>query len=685
MTHTNGFAQTRLIFAVIAFAVIVFAGPLQAQSLRIACYNILDNPTSAFDNQNMRVVLQAMGDTEIMGNVGAIDILAFQEGPESAGEYPDIIANMEAVFGGNYASTITPPDFAGCRTGFIYNTDRLQEISAISLSANLTHNTRRSLFRPVDGTVEDQFYVYSIHLNAGASDADSRALEAALIYNNANTLPAGSQIVYCGDFNIVGSVEVAYQNLFEPGTNATAFETLNSPFGFRNNVTWQENDIFLPFHTQNPVNNMDDRFDAFYVNGPVIDGENFEYVKGSCTVLGNNATHNLNQSINTGDGTTGFGVQLVNFSDHLPVICEFRYGQVGPEFTTSIDVPASSSNFVRPAGPVVGGAGTTGFEVEGSSNGTFSSFGVVDFDLSAAMKDGFVDTADNVVLNLFQDNEFFTDGGSVDVFLASPAATKVTIDGSIQYQSGQNGLASVPAVLSSGAIKLATYASVHEMNGADLPDGTEDNVGLYGEEIGIAVANALESDSAIRLLIVPTIANTASTYTGFESTIAVPSLSADLVVDDGTTDVSLSSFNLDNGTSNGGIGIDFNESDDDRISFLAGSPDAENSPVQILFTGSFDGLNPISFAVSVESSVNTPNLELVVESFNFNTGEFETMGTIAETQKETVKELAADGDILRFVGPGDLVLTRVSWQPTAPVLFFPWGVSIDQFNWTVGQ
>ena len=686
MFAKNGLIQKQLIFAIAWLTIIFCQVDTNAQSLRICCYNMLDRPTSALDDQNMRVVLQAIGNTEILGNTQPIDILAFQEGPASASEYTDIIANMETVFGGNYASTITLPDFAGCRTGFIYNQDRLQLVSAITLAANFTHNTRRAFFQPVNGSVDDRFFIYSIHLNAGAADAAIRANEASMIYDNANTLPPDSQIIYCGDFNISGSVEAAYQNLFEPGTNATAVETLNTPFGFRNNVSWQENRIFLPFHTQDPTGNMDDRFDAFYVNGPVVDGANFEYVKGSCTVLGNNATHNLNQSINTGTGTTGFGTQLVNFSDHLPVICDFKYGQVQPEFTSSLDVQASATHFVRQSGPVGGGAGTTDFEIEGSSNGTFASFGVMDFDLSGDIAKGNVELADNVVLNLLQDNEFFTDGGSVDVYLASPSAVRIPIDSAIQYQSGQNGLASVPASLSSGAVKLATYASVHELNGNDLPDGTEDPVGLFGAEINSAIADAISNGATVRLLVVPTIASTASTYTGFSSAIGSPSLSVDLVVDDGTTDVAANDFSLENGTLDGGIESDFDNSDDNLIRFLADSvTEPEDSPVQILFSGNFSGLSPASLTISIESFVNSPNLELSVESFNFTSGQFELIGAIDESTQESVKEIVANGDVMRFVGTGNLVLTRVKWAPRSPVLFFPWRVSVDQFKWTVGQ
>ena len=236
-------------------AILLLACLGHSQTLRICCYNMEDRPTSATDDQNMRVVMQAIGNASVLGNAQAVDILAFQEGPESLSEYDDIESNMEAVFGGNYTSSVSAPDFFGCRTGFVFNEDHVQLLAATTLSGSLTHNSRRCLFRPVGGSSADDFYMYSIHLKAGSqdqSDFSTRAFEATLFRNNANTLPPSSHIIYCGDFNITGSDEMAYQNFFASGTNSSAMETLNSPFGFRDGIEWQDERAFLPFHTQDP-------------------------------------------------------------------------------------------------------------------------------------------------------------------------------------------------------------------------------------------------------------------------------------------------------------------------------------------------------------------------------------------------------------------------------------------------
>ena len=634
----------------------------------------------------MRVVLQAVGDQVVLGNAQPIDIFAFQEGPESAAEYNDVEANFEAVFGGNYQSTLATADFFGCRTGFVYNTDRVQLIAATTFSSGFTHNIRRGLFRPVDGTVDDQVYIYSIHLKAGASDESIRDDEATSIRLNAATLPTDAHIIYCGDFNIKGSDEPAYQTLFAPGSHSTAAETLNTPFGFFNDIEWQDNLAFLPFHTQNPVNNMDDRFDAIYVNNNLLDGSGLEYVRGSCTVLGNNGTHNMNQSINTGNGAAGFGSQLIAFSDHLPVFCDFVYGQTPTDFDATVNTAAVSTQFVRNNGPVGGATGDNAIEVEGSSNGNFAAFGVVDFDLSGLLASGAsVTDLDNIVLSMVQDNSTFSDSGPISLYLATSAAANVTIDGGIQYQTGQNGLASVPEILAAGAVKVATYAAVHETNsGAPLPDGTADPIALYGGDIGQAVSAALKNKGVIRLLITPDHAGTAATYAGFSNGLGGPGLFADLVTDDGTVEVFPSSFTLNNGVQGSGNIFATNESNDNRINFLSDTPVSKSEPpIQITFTGTLGVGSVETLTATVETQSNTANVAQTIEMFNFTSGEWELIDSSdVDLVDQTIIAVPA-GDISRFITVGNLVLTRVSWKPSGPVLMYPWRTSIDHFKWSI--
>ena len=447
------------------------------QSLRICSYNLLDGPINAGEDQDFRVVIGAIGNLNILGSTRAIDILAFQEGPQNANVYDNIETNFETVFGGDYESTITVPDFAGCRTGFIYNTQTVTLIASTSLTSGFTHNVRRGLFRPVGGTSSDDFYIYSIHLKAGssASDQNEREQEANLLRSNAATLPGTANIIYAGDLNMKGSFEDAYAVFRATGSNATALESLNAPFGFQPNADWEENLALQPFHTQAPLSNMDDRFDLFFLNQGFFDGTGIEFVVGSTTALGNNGSHRMNFGILTGNGATGFGNELVAFSDHLPVICDFKFGQTPPASTQPLSAQATLTRTVRTSGPVGGSSGDNFLNIEGTDHPGFESFAVVDFDLTGNPTTG--SSLTNVVLNMLQSNASFSTNGPIGVYVATATAAQVPIDNSIQYVAGQNELDCVPAILSKGAQKVATYASIHRNStGSLLSNGTNDPI-----------------------------------------------------------------------------------------------------------------------------------------------------------------------------------------------------------------
>ena len=109
-----------------------------AQVLRFASYNMLDNPTNSTDSQNLRAVLTEIGNTPIFGAARPLDLLGFQEGPASASSYNFVEDDFEAAYGGNYAFTLSTADFFGCRTGFIYNVNTLQLLNTQNLSTGLT-------------------------------------------------------------------------------------------------------------------------------------------------------------------------------------------------------------------------------------------------------------------------------------------------------------------------------------------------------------------------------------------------------------------------------------------------------------------------------------------------------------------------------------------------------------------
>ena len=676
---------------ILRLAVVLFIScihPCWGQTLRICSYNLLDGPINATDDQNFRVVIEAIGNLDILGTARPIDILAFQEGPESSSEYNDIEANFEAVFGSNYESTFTIPDNAGCRTGFIYNTQTVNLLGSTSLISGFTHNVRRSQFRPVGGNSDDEFFIYSIHLKAGTSSSDfsDREFEANLIRTNAAALPSDAQIIYAGDLNMKGSFEDAYEAFRAPGSNATAQDSINAPFGFQGNADWEENIALQPFHTQAPLNNMDDRFDVLFVNDRLFDGTGLELVVGSATALGNNGSHTMNSGINTGNATGGFGSELIALSDHLPVIGDFQFGQIAPMSSQSVSAEASLTRTVRTSGPVGGNSGDVFLNIEGTDHPGFESFGVVDFDLSNVQEKG--TSIDKIALNMLQSNAGFSTNGPIGIYITSPAAAEVPIDSAIQYIAGENELNCVPSILSDGAEKVATYASIHRAsNGILFGNGTADPIVLYGQSIRQAVLDALAGNGLIRFLIVPDEPDTAATYAGFASNLGPTRLTANLV-ESTPPETDSFPFNLDLIIGVQGIGnlFDLQKSDDSPVRFFSEpQSDSQAVSIQVNFSTTLPTDSPSTLKLTFESKVNSENLGQTVEIFDFDGGVWEVVDSSSSSVNDDARTVVLEGDLGRFAGPGNLSLTRVSWNANGPVFLFPWAADVDLFKWTTTE
>ena len=225
----------------------------------------------------------------------------------------------------------------------------------------LHHYALRGEFLPFDAA-NASFYFYSIHLKSGSSssDEDLRALEAQIIRDDGDALGDGVNIIYGGDFNWNSSDE-------RDSRGASAWDVLTSSGdgeGFDafdvTNVSgagnWRGNLDFLALHSQDPGGSMDDRFDVQFVSNELFNGTVLELVQGSYRVFSNSGTHDLNGLITTGTGASpDVLMALVDFSDHLPVLADFKFTPLasiaGNEvIVTSLASAASNEAFVVAAG-----------------------------------------------------------------------------------------------------------------------------------------------------------------------------------------------------------------------------------------------------------------------------------------------------------------------------------------------
>ncbi len=270
------------------------------ERLRIGSWNTANKPNSSDDNDAF---------SEVIAELGIPDIFAIQE-TDSGSSVTLVDLFNQQVPGNPFAIFVTAPDGGNDRTGLIYNTDRVQLLDSVDLSAGLTHNTARASFLPLFLEHAEPLTVYSVHLKSGPSFDDVRGIEASILADDAANL-AADNVLFAGDFNMLDSGEPAWANI---GGNDLA----NAPGDWRGNI------LFKWLHTQNPSIRLDDRFDIMFDGGGLTDNQGLDYLEDSYAVFGNNGTHDLNGPIDTGTGSSSEVLQsLITASDHLPIYADF--------------------------------------------------------------------------------------------------------------------------------------------------------------------------------------------------------------------------------------------------------------------------------------------------------------------------------------------------------------------------
>lgn len=268
--------------------------------LRVGSWNTANKPNDNEDNDAFSVAIAEMG---------IPDVFAIQETDTGSSVTLLDLFNQQ-VPGNPFSIFVTDRDGGNDRTGLIYNTDRVQLLDSADLSNGLTHNTARASFLPLFLAHAEPLTIYSVHLKSGPSSDDVRGIEAAILANDAAQL-GDDNILFAGDFNLLSSDEPAWANI---GGNDLA----NAP------GDWRDNFFFRFLHTQNPSISVDDRFDIMFDGGGLTDNQGLDYLPDTYRVLGNNGTHDLNGSIDTGTGASPDVLQsLITASDHLPIYADF--------------------------------------------------------------------------------------------------------------------------------------------------------------------------------------------------------------------------------------------------------------------------------------------------------------------------------------------------------------------------
>ncbi|MFN8155341.1 MAG: hypothetical protein U0Y08_13700 [Bacteroidia bacterium] len=348
--HSN-FSSRVILCLFILCASLLPAFAQQHDQVKVMAYNLLAYPDQSgvvadttLRNPYYRTIVQA-ADPDIM----AVEELNTQTG------YLGFLNNVMNANGAVY-SAATYMFSNDTERGLFYKTSKFQFISNTPIVTDLRDINEFKLVHLLSG---DTLRVYVVHLKAssGASFEQQRALEVDSLRKRTNALPAGSNFIVCGDFNLYSSSESAYQKLLQvtPGVQGHFIDMINLT------GVWN-NSAYAPYHTQSPrirsfgggaTGGMDDRFDLILYSSAIAQSGGVTVVPNSLVAYGNDGNH-YNDSINKQPNTAvsaAVANALHNASDHIPVMMtlDFEYG-------VSATVDAGLSAFIQPATSCPNGA-----------------------------------------------------------------------------------------------------------------------------------------------------------------------------------------------------------------------------------------------------------------------------------------------------------------------------------------
>ncbi len=290
----------------------------QDVNFRVMTYNGLKLDGTDTDRQAaFQTVLQAANP----------DILLMQEIVDAAGA--DLILSALNA-GGNQYSRATFVNGTDTDNMLFYRTS----IGTLT-SQNEIPTALREFSEYVMQIGANEIRFYSAHLKAssGSTNEQKRLDEVTILRNHLNNLPAGTEFIIVGDFNMYDSNEPAYQKFIanESDNDGRAEDPLASSGGVGD---WHINPAFASVHTQSPrttqfgggaTGGLDDRFDFILTSFGINDNSKVDMVSGTYTAFGNDGNH-FDTSILNGTNTAVSATvaqALHDASDHLPVYADF--------------------------------------------------------------------------------------------------------------------------------------------------------------------------------------------------------------------------------------------------------------------------------------------------------------------------------------------------------------------------
>lgn len=379
---------TRRIGSALAVVAAVMACTGASAQVRVVSYNIAK---VIGDTNKLTEVLEAIAGDDTRGFATPPSVLVFQEVEQADVATIATILAEAAAPGvtyslGTFTGSATEDGFGGSQAMFYRSGLLTEDVSKHKdLSTGAGRKSDRWRLNLVGYDSPDAgFYLYSSHLKAGdtSDDRADRLAGVNTLRFDADSLPQGTHIIYCGDMNFANNTEAGYAAFLSPG-NGQALDPLGSG-------SWSGPGNAIK-HSQSPLKTqsggligggMNDRFDFQLSTTEAQDGNGVALIGGTYRSFGNDGLH-YNESINTGDNfyfaddipySNAIADALHGASDHIPLIADYQvpgvmYAEMSEDFGRVIQgaiahVPVTVLNLASVDDPL--GADAIDYQISGT-------------------------------------------------------------------------------------------------------------------------------------------------------------------------------------------------------------------------------------------------------------------------------------------------------------------------------
>lgn len=333
--------STRRKFEILLFVLVVFSLQLYSQArIKVMSYNLLNfnnypsycttenNPHEAKAGYLATIVANQQPDILCCCEVGG-------KNPNLAYSISYILGNSLNVNGVTRWASASASGNTYLNNALFYDKNKFTLVAQSKLDTDIREI---NIYKLRHRSAGDTLKVAIAHLKAGTDCAADRGTEIQVLMNYLLSQGNNDNFIVCGDFNLYAASEAAFQNMVNPSYLPIAFYDPVNQMG-----DWNNNWNFSEYHTQSTRSGdggndcfsgggMDDRFDFILMSGSIINGtKGITYCQDSYWAVGQDG-YRFNDAINSPTNSTlpsDVIDALYNMSDHLPIVAELAFGEVG--------------------------------------------------------------------------------------------------------------------------------------------------------------------------------------------------------------------------------------------------------------------------------------------------------------------------------------------------------------------